>query len=139
MSNRDRKDLLVANNEWNEDNTRSRYLTDIFRYDVSTGVEGRPPTVPSSIMVSDPYPNPFNRSTVIRWEAHNSGDVTLQIIDLRGREVKRLLDHQTMGPGVHEAIWDGKNSEGGDAPTGVYFARLRVGEEVATRKMLLIR
>jgi hypothetical protein len=139
ISDPNRKDLLISREQWNETKTRIRHLTDVFTYQETTSVPEIHPLGVRVLSFLGNFPNPFNSLTVIRWQQAQTEDVTMQIVNLRGREVKRLLDHQTMGPGVHEAIWDGKNSEGGDAPTGVYFVRLRVGEEVATRKMLLVR
>jgi len=83
------------------------------------------------------YPNPFNPSTRISYRLDAPAQVELSVFDMTGREVDRLVDsYQTAG--MYQVEWT--STTGGVRPaSGTYFARLRVGEEVAVRKMTLMK
>ena len=80
-----------------------------------------------------PYPNPFNPSTVISFELRDASFVKLVIYDVQGRVISRLVDGFKPA-GIYEAVFDGS-----ELASGVYFARLTVGEFQAAQKLLLIR
>jgi flagellar hook assembly protein FlgD len=44
-----------------------------------------------------------------------------------------------MPAGVHVVIWDGRDSAGGEAAPGIYFAQVSSGKETRTKKLLLVR
>jgi len=64
--------------------------------------------------------------------------VRLDIFDVSGRHVRRLLDGE-QAPGMYKALWDGRNDLGHHVRSGVYFYRLQAGDETASRKMLLMQ
>ena len=84
------------------------------------------------------YPNPFNPSTVIRFELPRAGKVRLDIYNVKGQLVTTLEDGYREA-GVHEIPWNGKNSKGISVGSGMYFYRLEAGSMVTTKKMLLIK
>ena len=84
------------------------------------------------------YPNPFNPSTTIRFELPRQEVVSLHIIDLLGRRVRTLVEGE-LGAGEHAVVWDGRDQSGIEAAAGIYFARLRAGDETHTIKLLLVR
>ncbi|NLI16385.1 MAG: T9SS type A sorting domain-containing protein, partial [candidate division Zixibacteria bacterium] len=79
------------------------------------------------------YPNPFNSSTVIRYELPAVSQVKLDIYDILGRKVQTLLDMKEQA-GPHRVIW---NAEG--YPSGVYFYRLQAGDREYSRQMTVIK
>ncbi|MGO9482021.1 MAG: T9SS type A sorting domain-containing protein [Candidatus Kryptoniota bacterium] len=79
------------------------------------------------------YPNPFNPSTVIRYQLSAVSHVTLKIYDVLGREVESLVNER-QAAGSHLAIFSADN-----LPSGVYFYRLAAGGFVSTKKMILLR
>ena len=80
------------------------------------------------------YPNPFNSNTQISYSLANTGNVSLKIYDVRGREWVTLID-KVQETGHYEIAFDADNMA-----TGVYFYRLAIGNsEIRTRKMVLIR
>ena len=93
-----------------------------------------PLTFPDRFKLSQNYPNPFNPETTISYSMPNSGFVTLTIIDILGREILSL---------VNEFQYKGRYSVNLDASrlaSGVYFYKLRVGNNfVKIKKMLLVR
>jgi len=93
---------------------------------------------PSDFDVSQNYPNPFNPSTKIEFSLAKSGFVTLQIYDTLGRKVRTLVSEELFS-GYKSVIWDGKNDNGEDVASGVYFYQLKVGDFSQPKKMLLLK
>jgi hypothetical protein len=88
--------------------------------------------------LSQNYPNPFNSSTIITYETVQPGNVTLKIYDLLGRQVKELVN-TFQEPSRYKVHWDGKNSQGKEVASGIYFYLLRAGERKEAKKMLLLK
>jgi enterochelin esterase-like enzyme len=90
---------------------------------------------PMSFTLQQNYPNPFNPSTTISFTIPPGtyGRTSLQVYDLLGREVATLLNEEKSA-GAYTVQWDA-----GGVSSGVYFYRLRAGDFVQTRKMLLMR
>jgi hypothetical protein len=101
-------------------------------------VEGSDP-VPSSLVVLQNYPNPFNPATRIPYQLGADALVTLEIFDLQGKIQRTLLEEQERPQGLHVETWHGCDDQGRLLPSGVYVYRLSVGEEVRSRRMLLVR
>ncbi len=105
---------------------------------VITGIDDKPRNAPSQIALAQNYPNPFNPETVINYQLSISTRVELSIYDLLGKKVRTLVDeHQTAGE--RSVKWDGKNSRGVTASSGIYIYRLKAGGQVVSRKMLLMK
>jgi len=85
------------------------------------------------------YPNPFSRSTVIRYELAENLPVDLEVYDLRGRRVRILVSESEKPPGRYDVVWDGLDGSGKRAASGIYFYRLRVGTVDRARKIVLMR
>jgi photosystem II stability/assembly factor-like uncharacterized protein len=90
-------------------------------------------TEPTYTFLSANYPNPFNATTVIRYQLSESCSVNLRIFDVLGREIVALVD-EPRGPGTYTLQWNAAAS-----PSGVYFCRLQASRVVETRKLVLIR
>ena len=85
------------------------------------------------------YPNPFNAHTIISYNLPDRGHVEVIIYNLLGREVITLVD-EVRSVGLHEILWNGKNSKGGDVPSGMYFYHIRWKRELKKiGKMMLMR
>ena len=68
-------------------------------------------------------PNPFNRMTTIRFSLPEAGAVRLAIYSIHGQLVRTLVDGPVQA-GRHEVVWDGTDSRGAPAASGVYIYRL---------------
>ena len=102
---------------------------------VSVG-ETRP--LPKEFVLYQNYPNPFNPTTTIQLSLAAQSDFTLKIYDVLGREVKSFA-YERVPPGVHKIVWDGKNAQGMPVGSGVYYYRVRFGNQMQTRSMILVR
>jgi PKD repeat protein len=83
-------------------------------------------------------PNPFDRTTLIRYDLPRSSSVDLRIYDVAGRLV-RQLESSRREPGRHAAVWDSRDDSGSRVASGVYFYRLDTGEFTQTRKVVFLR
>ncbi|MCX5799772.1 MAG: MBL fold metallo-hydrolase [Candidatus Eisenbacteria bacterium] len=105
-------------------------------------VEGpKPAVVPGASMLSvvSVSPNPFNPSVEIVFERQGSGQVAMEIYDVRSRHI-RTVSLGFFGSGLHRARWDGRDASGADVSSGVYFIRLWSTEaESLPVKAVLIR
>ena len=99
-----------------------------------TAVTLRPSSsMPSSVCLYQNFPNPFNPSTAIRFVVPATGHVTLQVYDILGREVTRVVD-RVMQSGDHTVFWEASN-----LASGLYIYRLQAGPSVFSKKMLFIK
>ncbi len=117
----------------------------------TTKVSDHDPTV-VCLLVADPtpvmksfvhtdlrvHPNPFNPSATITYSLASMGQVTLRIYDPSGRLVATLVDG-VKDAGSYAANWNGRDGNGIEAASGVYFVRLQTGGEALTRKAVLLK
>ena len=82
-------------------------------------------------------PNPFNPVTEITYEMGTAGHATIEIVDIAGRRLARLVDGERAA-GSHSVLWRGRDAAGRALPSGVYFCRFGAPGHYETRKMLLI-
>jgi hypothetical protein len=96
------------------------------------------PSLPSVCQLLDNYPNPFNMETIISYVLSGEAEVQLRIYNVLGERVRTLVDErQTSGP--KKVSWDGKDDEGDDVTSGVYFYKLKADASVYSKKMLLLK
>ncbi len=98
-----------------------------------------PPTPPAGQLRT--YPNPFNPRTTIELTlpAGDPVNAKIDIFDVRGRQVTTLFQGELPGGRKSGISWNGKNGGGEDLPSGIYFARAKMGDRTISRKMLLLR
>ncbi len=102
--------------------------------ETTTGAEA----LPSALVLHQNVPNPFNPTTLIRFELPARARVKLHVYDVRGRLVRRLVEGE-LQEGVQEIPWNGRDDSGVFAASGVYFYRLETPRGVVSRKMVLLR
>jgi hypothetical protein len=95
---------------------------------------------PRALELAQNHPNPFNPTTTIAFGIPGTvaQPVHLAIFDVRGRQVRRLLD-ASVPPGRHQVIWDGRDDAGRSLASGVYFYRLQWQSEAVTRRLVLMK
>jgi hypothetical protein len=79
------------------------------------------------------YPNPFNSSTIIALTIPAQQHVTIDIYNVLGQKVTRLVDKVLLS-GHHEFAWQAQ-----DVPSGAYFYKMQAGDISLMREMLLIK
>lgn len=88
---------------------------------------------PVNYDISQNYPNPSNPSSQINFQVPADANVTLKVYDIRGREVKTLIDSY-MAAGYYSAQFDGTN-----LASGIYFYRLSGEGFSKTLKLILVK
>lgn len=99
-------------------------------YSSAVNVEVGPVTVYS---LENNYPNPFNPSTLIKFNVPVDGNVSLAVYNLLGEKVAQLVN-QNMKAGRHEVTFNAI-----DLASGIYFYKLEAGNFVSVKKMMLIK
>jgi hypothetical protein len=96
---------------------------------------------PRTTRLLRPVPNPFNATTLLRYELARRGRVELRIFDVRGRWVVDLVPGAEHEAGVHEVVWRGQDGHGISVASGIYLARLRLDGETAgpARRLVLLK
>lgn len=84
------------------------------------------------------YPNPFNPVTTIEYTLPKTTEVKIQIYDNLGRIVKSLFQGYQQ-QGRHQIQWDGKNDQGQQLPSGIYYYQITADEFKEVHKMLLLK
>ncbi|MBD3168636.1 MAG: T9SS type A sorting domain-containing protein [candidate division Zixibacteria bacterium] len=103
--------------------------------DTPTGIDEATPPVPKSVVFSN-FPNPFNSSTNFDISLDPElidKDARLSIFNIYGEKVATLIDGR-ISSGSKAVRWSPS-----DLATGIYFARLEVGDEVVTRKLVYLK
>jgi N-acetylneuraminic acid mutarotase len=97
-------------------------------------------TIPIEHELYQNFPNPFNPTTTISYAIsleHSSKYVRLDIYNLSGQKVRTLVN-QEQSVGYYSTQWDGRDDIGQRVSSGPYLYRLKVGNSVLTKRMLLI-
>jgi hypothetical protein len=101
------------------------------------GIEG-PRAVSPNRMEVTVGPNPFRRSTRLSYSVPRRGNVSLQIFDAAGRNVRTLAGGRSE-PGRFSAAWDGRSQAGALVPEGVYLYRYEFDGRHLTGKLMVTR
>ena len=80
-------------------------------------------------------PNPFRPATVITLDLQASATTRVDVFDIRGRLVKRLMN-QWMPAGRHAVTWDGTDQRGRRVGAGVYFSRVQSGGRSSGQRLV---
>ncbi len=107
---------------------------------------GQPPVETSDTEVSKTsiltlqqnYPNPFNPSTKISFDLKSPGHVEASIYNIKGQKVCTLLKN-TMPQGKHTLLWEGRNDRKQKVSSGIYFCKVKSGNQSKYIKMVLLK
>jgi len=94
--------------------------------------------IPDKFSLLQNYPNPFNPTTIVQFKIPQPAKVSLTIYNILGQLVRILVDEEKP-TGIYQSVWDGKDAEGKDVASGIYFYRLQTGEYDEVRKMTLVK
>ncbi|MBU8920287.1 MAG: T9SS type A sorting domain-containing protein [Bacteroidales bacterium] len=92
----------------------------------------------AGFMLRQNVPNPFNPVTTIRFDVPFKSNVKISVFNVNGQLVRDLAD-KVFEAGRREIVWDGRDMTGSMSASGVYFCRMSAGDQIQTRKMVLLR
>ena len=91
--------------------------------------------IPEGYVLLDPYPNPFNPSTTISYDIIADSFVSIEVIDVSGRLVDKLVEKGKYSKGQYSVVWNADQHT-----SGLYFVRMLVNDEYSyTKKILLVK
>ena len=117
--------------EWTDHGDRVR-IEQLYSAASGTGL------VPDNYALMQNYPNPFNPSTEISFQLPDNSHVSLEIFNVLGQRVTTLANG-VLEAGEHVFIWDGTDANGNTVSSGIYLYRLKAGDFVDTKKMVLMK
>jgi hypothetical protein len=99
------------------------------------------PNSPTKFFLYQNSPNPFNPSTIIKYsipnvianEVKQSQFVSLKVYDVLGNEIATLVNEEKPA-GIYEVEFDAAS-----LPSGIYFYKLKAGDFIETKKMIVIK
>jgi len=101
----------------------------------TTGIiETETPLNPQSPVLLSIYPNPFNPDAKIRIDLKEKVQVSLSVLDVRGRVVDQLMRNERLAAGHHLVTLDGR-----DLSSGVYIVLLETAEEQWLQKIIKLK
>ncbi|MCP4631536.1 MAG: T9SS type A sorting domain-containing protein [candidate division Zixibacteria bacterium] len=123
----------VVNTAWTDwrNGNQDTYASRVESY--STSVREEKPIIPLRPILMSNYPNPFNGSTVLRFNVPVESDIELSVYDISGSKVDDI-DKAKFGIGSHSITWTPE-----DLSSGVYFVRLKSGENTSSRKIVYLK
>ncbi len=107
--------------------------TDSLGNQVAVDVEELITELPSEFSLLQNYPNPFNPSTSIDYSIPEESFVELKVYDVLGNEVASLVNEQQQ-TGVYRADFTANNLS-----SGIYFYKIKAGNFIETKKMVLMK
>ncbi len=103
-----------------------------FRFD-TLGVKNYELNLPTSMILCQNYPNPYNSSTTIEYSIPSTEHVKIDLFDLLGRKIRSIVDEDQYS-GVHRIVFNAKS-----LPSGEYFYRFTTNHQSSVRKMMIIK
>jgi len=97
------------------------------------------PTLTARLTLHAPYPNPARSSASIVFELQEDSDVRLIVVDVKGRQVTRLVDGYLEAGRLHRTTWDGRDESGRVVSSGVYYCALEAGGRRLVQRLLFLR
>ena len=90
---------------------------------------------PKNFELNQNYPNPFNPSTLISFVLRKPLNISLTIYDEQGKWIRSLVN-KNLTVGRHEFLWNGEDSFGKLAPSGIYFYVVQGRDFRESKKMV---
>ena len=84
------------------------------------------------------YPNPFNPITNISYSIKETGNVIIEVYNFRGQLVKTLIN-EVKETGEHTTSWNGTDNSNKPVSSGVYLYKMKSGNYISTKKMILMK
>ena len=108
-------------------------INTISKYGLTNNLKSNSNEIPSKYYLTQNFPNPFNPTTSIKFDIPKSSYVRLIVYDILGKEAATLVNEKLIA-GSYEVDWIASNYH-----SGVYFYKIKSGDYVNVKKMLLVK
>lgn len=98
-----------------------------------TGLTNNGSEIPNEYNLFQNFPNPFNPTTMIKFDIPANSNVKLTVYDVQGRESVSLVNEE-LSAGRYQVSWNASNLS-----SGVYYYKLESGNKVFTKKLILLK
>ncbi|MCJ7508474.1 MAG: T9SS type A sorting domain-containing protein, partial [candidate division Zixibacteria bacterium] len=95
-------------------------------------------SLPSEFGLAQNYPNPFNLESNIEYSLPKDCQVKLVIYNILGQKIRTLVNEEQKA-GHQRISWDGRNDKGEGISSGIYFYRIKAGDFIQTKRMMLLK
>ncbi len=116
-------------------NNVASLVCDSIPTDVDDGNRG---VIPSDYALGQNYPNPFNPTTIIEYSIPKRSHIEISIFNILGRKVTSLVN-SSHEAGKYSIQWDGRDQQGQEVASGIYFYNFKSDYYTETKKMILLR
>ncbi len=123
--------LSITDHAAGDTGTLKAWCIDLVYYTLVGGIQTA--RIPNFYALQQNYPNPFNPATKISYALPKTGNVTLKVYDILGREVATLVN-EVKQAGIYTVDFNASN-----LASGVYFYRILSGDFTAVKKMVLVK
>ncbi|MFC2119256.1 T9SS type A sorting domain-containing protein [Bacteroidota bacterium] len=90
------------------------------------------------INVCENFPNPFTENTNFKFEIASPTDVSINIFNISGRLIRKVVDNCIFNNGTHTISWDAIDNEGNRIIPGIYFWNIKLNSFNSTGKIIYI-
>lgn len=94
--------------------------------------------LPEKFTLMQNFPNPFNGETLINYKIVRDGETEVSIFNIKGQKVRTIINKKQR-PGYYSIKWNGRDDNGLNVSSGIYFCVLRFNREIAVKKLILSR
>ncbi len=100
---------------------------------------GEEALVPRTLYLKQNYPNPFNPQTHIEFRVLDDAEVTVEIFNALGQQIRTLLSGSLLRTGEHRLLWNSRDDNGDFVSSGIYLYRVTSNKFSMSKKMTLAR
>jgi len=124
--NGDIDEVKIYNYAFSEEEIRTLFK-------ISTSVKLKNNMLPEKYILEQNYPNPFNPNTTIEFAVPKQTKVNLTVYNMLGEKIIELKN-DNFNAGYYKINFDASNLS-----SGIYFCRMKTGDFISTKKMLLLK
>ncbi len=130
---------MQRTNDRQQNNTRGDAQDcPVWRFTTGTTDAEKPDIMPIVTELHNNYPNPFNPYTSISFSIAEAGNITIDVVNIRGQKVAQLInEHRDRG--TYKVSWDGTDDNNRPVGSGVYLYRMRTDHLTESKKMIMVK
>jgi hypothetical protein len=126
--------LLVSSTKDQNDTGVVKVTSIVTINNLGTTLVSKNGVIPTTLSLSQNYPDPFNPTTMIQFTVPSNGHAVLKVFNVLGQDVASLFDGVATAGTFHQVQFNASNPA-----SGIYFSRLEFDGKMQVKKMLLLK